>query len=169
MPQVQKGKDANAYFTVELAMVFPIVLLFIVVIAHWTFMLYGRTILSQDAYLLALRGAILSDEEPAEYANTHAAEQFGTQYLGNTRPSASTSIDRRKDMIRVLLTTKTYHRGTSYYGVRANGKWQTQLAWEASYLRPPKRIRLLTRLFDLGSKGLAMKKEDSEKSDAKKE
>ena len=59
-------KMQGAYLTIELSLIFPIILLVIVLVVHWSFMMYDRVIMSQDAYLLALRGAVISDDEPVD-------------------------------------------------------------------------------------------------------
>ena len=72
------SKSQKAYLTVELALIFPVILLVIVLVVHWGFMMYDRVIMSQDAYLFALRGAVISDEEPEQYALENSDWQFGT-------------------------------------------------------------------------------------------
>lgn len=139
----------GAYLTIELSLIFPIILLVIVLVVHWSFMMYDRVIMSQDAYLLALRGAVISDDEPEQYALDNSDWQFGAWYFGSGKPSVQTSSDWLFNNVEVTLSMETYHGGTSYYGINPQGKWASSISWKASYTRPAKRVRLFTRAYDL--------------------
>jgi hypothetical protein len=139
----------GAYLTIELSLIFPIILLVIVLVVHWSFMMYDRVIMSQDAYLLALRGAVISDDEPEQYALDNSDWQFGAWYFGSDKPSVQTSSDWLFNNVEVTLSMETYHGGTSYYGINPQGKWASSISWKASYTRPAKRVRLFTRAYDL--------------------
>lgn len=153
LPSTDKAGDNpklfNAYLTVELSLIFPIILLVIVLVVHWSFMMYDRTIMSQDAYLLALRGAVISDEEPEKYATENGDWQFGGWYFGSPKPSVQTSSDWLFKNVEIQLSMETYHAGTSYYSINPQGKWASSISWKASYLRPARRVRLFTRAYDL--------------------
>ncbi|SHI25888.1 TadE-like protein [Butyrivibrio fibrisolvens DSM 3071] len=143
------SKIQNAYLTVELALIFPVILLVIVLVVHWGFMMYDRVIMSQDAYLLALRGAVISDEEPEQYALENSDWQFGAWYFGSPKPTVQTSSDWLLNTVEVTLSMETYHGGTSYYSINPQGKWASSISWKADYTRPSKRVRLFTRAYDL--------------------
>jgi len=143
------NKALGAYLTVELSLIFPIVLLVIVLVIHWSFMMYDRVIMSQDAYLLALRGAVISDEEPEKYATENSDWQFGSWYFGSPKPTVQTESNWLLSTVKVTLSTETYHAGTSYYSVKAEGSWASSISWTAKYTRPAKRVRLFTRAYDL--------------------
>ena len=142
-------KIQNAYLTIELSLIFPIILLVIVLVVHWGFMMYDRVIMSQDAYLLALRGAVISDKEPEQYALENSDWQFGGWYFGSPTPSVQTSSDWLFNTVEVTLSMETYHGGTSYYSINPQGKWASSISWKADYTRPSKRVRLFTRAYDL--------------------
>lgn len=146
---VIKKKYKNAYLTVELSLIFPIILLVIVLVVHWGFMMYDRTIMSQDAYLLSLRGAIIDDDNPEEYALENSDFQFGSWYFGSPTPTVQTSSSWLLSTVEVTLSMETYHAGTSYYSINPQGKWASSISWKASYTRPAKRVRLFTRVYDL--------------------
>ena len=140
-------KIQGAYLTVELSLIIPIIFLVIVLVVHWGFMMYDRVIMSQDAYLLALRGAVISAEEPEQYALENWL--FGGWYFGSATPSVQTSSDWLFNTVEVTLSMETYHGGTSYYSINPQGKWASSISWKADYTRPAKRVRLFTRAYDL--------------------
>lgn len=60
----------SAYFTVEAALILPIVLLFMTVMIFMAFYSYDRCIIEQSAYEAALRGAGAGIEDAQEAYNT---------------------------------------------------------------------------------------------------
>ena len=56
----------NAYFTVEAAMVMPIVLWVVLFVIYLLFFQYNRCLTDQDVGVLVLRGSILQEESPKE-------------------------------------------------------------------------------------------------------
>jgi|GEM_PF-3081521 len=151
----------NAYFTVELAMIFPIVLLVIVTIIHLAFMMYGRTIMAQDSYILGLRGAILSKDDPAAYTNSSLDAYIGNYYLGNEKPKSSQiNVDSKDKVIKVVLSSKTYHGGTKFENINPFINWIYNQGFEVSYERPVEKIRLFKRVYDIGKIGVSKIKEN---------
>ena len=68
--------EADAYFTVEAALIIPIVLCIFVMIIYLSFYLYDRCVMSQDWYVLSYRQSI--EKGGADRAGRSAAgEQFG--------------------------------------------------------------------------------------------
>ena len=59
-------KKIEGYFTVEAAMVLPIVIAVILMIIYMWFFQYNRCLMEQDTAILALRGSILQAEEKEE-------------------------------------------------------------------------------------------------------
>lgn len=51
-------KEAEAYFTVEAALVMPVVLCIFVMLLYLSFYLYDRCVLAQDCYVLSYRQSI---------------------------------------------------------------------------------------------------------------
>lgn len=68
--------EAEAYFTVEAALVIPVVLGIFVMILYLSFYLYDRCLLSQDCYVLSYRQSIEKGKEDRS-GQEAAAEQFG--------------------------------------------------------------------------------------------
>ena len=59
-PHGDKGrrKEADAYFTVEAAVIVPIVLFLFVMIIYMSFYLYDRCVMTQDFYILSYRQSL---------------------------------------------------------------------------------------------------------------
>lgn len=78
-------KRVGAYFTVEAAMIMPVVLMLIAFMIHLTFYMYNRCVVSQDAYILAFRGSLHCDKEKEEIQQhivKISDEQYGNKYIG---------------------------------------------------------------------------------------
>lgn len=74
--QTADRAEAEAYFTVEAALVIPIVLGIFVMILYLSFYLYDRCLLSQDCYVLSYRQSIEKGKEDRS-GQEAASEQFG--------------------------------------------------------------------------------------------
>ena len=71
-----KRMEAEAYFTVEAALIVPVVVCIFVMIIYLSFYLYDRCVLTQDCYVLSYRQSI--EKGKADRAGTAAAkDQFG--------------------------------------------------------------------------------------------
>lgn len=75
------GKEENAYFTVEAALIFPMALLFTIMMIFLAFYSYDRCILEQSAYEAALRGTG-NHISSAQEANSEAYSAAGTLVEG---------------------------------------------------------------------------------------
>ena len=53
-----KRMEAEAYFTVEAALIVPVVVCIFVMIIYLSFYLYDRCVLTQDCYVLSYRQSI---------------------------------------------------------------------------------------------------------------
>lgn len=58
------NKKVNGYLTVEASFVVPFVLFLYLLVILLAFFLYNRCVISQDLYLLALRGSRFTDQSP---------------------------------------------------------------------------------------------------------
>lgn len=69
--EAQMGKKKlNGYFTVEAALIMPVVICVLSLLCYLGFFMCNRCLLLQDAYILGLRGSLeegLSNEETAAY------------------------------------------------------------------------------------------------------
>ena len=80
----------DAYFTVEAALVIPVVISIIVMVMYLSFYLYDRCVLSQDCYVLCYRQSI--EKGKADRAGREAARaQFGEKLFMLSRFETSSS------------------------------------------------------------------------------
>lgn len=77
-------REIEGYFTVEAAMVLPMVLLTIVLIIYLLFFQYNRCLMEQDIGILALRGAALQagdNEDRMQQLKEEAAGLYSEKYI----------------------------------------------------------------------------------------
>ena len=88
--QNKKMRETDAYFTVEAALVIPIVLGIFVMILYLSFYLYDRCLLSQDCYVLSYRQSI--EKGDADRSGQAAAtERFGQKLFMLSRLETASS------------------------------------------------------------------------------
>ncbi len=150
----RKKEEPGAYFTVEMSLVFPIVLFVMVLLIHFTFYLYGRCILSQDTYLIAFRASILRGEAAEDrtgYIEGIAGTQFGNKYFGHRIPSLE--IEAGDKEVVLHAETEASHRAMSASDLMPVGSWVHGAGARAEIIDPAARIRRIDRIGDV-AKGL---------------
>ncbi len=141
----------RAYFTLEMSLVFPVVLFVMVLLIHFTFYLYGRCILSQDAYMLAFRASVAPDEDIGgdrrSYLESIADHVLGSKYFGNSYPTMEADVS--DEVVRVVLTTEASHRAMSGSSMMPEGSWVHYAGARAEVCDPSARIRMIDRVGDI--------------------
>ena len=141
----------RAYFTLEMSLVFPIVLFVMALLIHFTFYLYGRCILSQDAYTLAFRASVAPDEDTGgdrrSYLESIADHVLGSKYFGNSYPTMEADVSG--EAVRVVLTTEASHRAMSGSALMPDGSWVHYAGARAEVTDPSARIRKIDRVGDI--------------------
>ena len=149
------GRLGKAYFTVEMSLVFPVVLLIMVLLIHFAYFLYGRCLLSQDTYLLAFRASIVDEDklgtDRVSYVQEIADAQFGGKYLGNHRPRAEAEVNGEE--VCVESESEATHRTMSGSSLMPQGSWTYRTGARAEIIDPAARIRRIDRIADV-AKGL---------------
>ncbi len=147
----KRDRWRDAYFTVEMSLVIPIVLFVMVLIIHFALYLYGRCILSQDVYLLAFRASVADEKEigtdRASYLQGIAGAQFGRKYFGNRIPVLD--VEASDSEIRVRGETEASHRAMSGSGLMPLGSWTHGAGARAEITDQPARIRRIDRIGDV--------------------
>ncbi|WP_026505129.1 hypothetical protein [Butyrivibrio sp. NC3005] len=147
---LMKKRNYNGYFTLEMALIFPMILCIIGVAIYVLFMVYGRTIASSDAYLIAHRAAVASPKDPLSYVAANKDKICKSQYVGVESPSVSSESSGILDTsVKVMLKTTTPHPLAHCLGLNIEGIWDVSASWEASTVQPQERVRLFTRVYDL--------------------
>lgn len=144
----------GAYMSVEAAFIVPTAFFIMVFIIYGAFWVYGRCILSQDTYLVAMRAVNFYDYQGygscSDYVRDKADTQFGSKYFGNEKPRVSSEDQGKK----VLVTTKTsaFHNGVSGYFKKLSGKWESEAKAVAKERDFSRKLRKFKRMKDVAKK-----------------
>ena len=138
--------------TLEAALVVPMALCSIVLLIYFAFFLYGRCLLTQDAYILAFRATIRNSPEwednPASYVEAHATDVLGKKYFGNRKPSVSGRFYGRE--VTVEGESQTRHTAMGRYFLKPKEGWNYYVSMTARKREVTKHIRRFKRLKDIG-------------------
>jgi len=119
---------------------------------HAAFYFYGRCLLYQDAYLLALRGSVLKEDVDIKSAvNAEGSGLFGFRYFGNYRPELEIDQNGRKLILRLKNTTL---RGA--FDLVSGSDWEYEASAASDTRNAVGHIRRLTRLSDLAKAAAEM-------------
>lgn len=142
----------KGYMTLEASLIIPMVLCVFALLIYFSYYLYGRCILSQDAYVLAFRASVENSsqwkDDPAGYVAQKAARQAGSKYFGSSFPSFDTSIQGKE--IRVKGRSRARHAAMGRYFLKPKGSWDYEAEGKAKRRNYSGHIRMATRLKDLG-------------------
>lgn len=144
----EKRPGPEAYFTVEAALVMPVVLCMIVMILYLSFYLYDRCILAQDLYILSYRQSI--EKGSAERAGSRAAHEalYGRVFMLaglETEVSAGTSVQVKGN---ASMTVPVF--GLDFFDRQR--RWGLTVEEKAKMTDPPRDFRRVRRLLYLASR-----------------
>ncbi|MBE5828798.1 MAG: pilus assembly protein [Butyrivibrio sp.] len=145
-------KRYKGYMTLEASLLMPMVICILVLLIYFSYYLYGRCIISEDAYILAFRASV-SDKggtsyDPEGYVAEKASEVAGKKYFGNQKPVFEPQVNGKD--VRVVGRSNTRHRAMGGYFLKPKGSWGFEAAGRATKRKYTRHIRLFTRLSDLG-------------------
>lgn len=144
----EKRPGPEAYFTVEAALVIPVVLCMIVMIIYLSFYLYDRCILAQDLYLLSYRQSI--EKGSADRAGSSAAhgQLSGRLFMLaglDTEVSAGSSVRVKGN---AFMTVPVF--GLDFFD--GQSRWNLAVEGKAKKTDPPKDFRRVRRLLYLAAR-----------------
>lgn len=144
----KKRPGPEAYFTVEAALVMPVVLCMIVMIIYLSFYLYDRCILAQDLYLLSYRQSI--EKGSAERAGSSAVYgQIGGRLFMlaglETEAFAGSSVRVSGN---AFMTVPVF--GLDFFD--GQRRWNLAVEERAKKTDPPKDFRRVRRLLYLAAR-----------------
>ena len=123
----------------------PLTFFLIAAIIHVMFYLYGRCLLTQDAYLLALRASLIHDEEKRAASVRQGAEgQFGEKYFGNESLICSVEIPGEDVFAEAGAQTRR-----SGYDLVPDGVWTARARMRARHYNMPAYVRRVARIADI--------------------
>lgn len=140
----------NGYLTLEAAFLVPLAVFLFVFVIHLAFMMSGGTYLVQDAYTLAFRASMTSeDADAAGVVASAAPAQTDHKYFGNTKPEAETSTDGKHVLVKLKMKTNR-----TAFDLAGTPDWKTSFSARAIRVDITKRIRKIDRIADLAKKAL---------------
>lgn len=96
-------KEANAYMTVEISLLFPLVVIILMCIIYMTFYSYNRAIAFQNAAITALygqNGFFLEDEKQHERMYTVLENLNEGQYIAIDKLRQKVSIEKNRYVVK---------------------------------------------------------------------
>ena len=143
----KQGREAEAYFTVEAALLVPVVLCIFVMIIYLSFYLYDRCVMAQDCYVLSYRQSI--EKGGADRAGKAAAgEQLGHKLFMLSRMEAGMS-GGRKICVKVNAVMEPPLFGPDFF--EQGRHWMLGVEEEARKTDPPKDYRRVRRIMNLAA------------------
>ena len=136
--------------TLEASLVMPMVICVMALLIYFSFYLYSRSVLSQDAYTLAFRAGLAAEEtSPEAYVSENQAGVAGRKYFGSTGVSFETEVSGKE--ITVKAKGNTRHAAMGRYFLKPREGWGYSAGAIAKERHYAKHIRRLKRLKDLGN------------------
>ena len=142
----------KGYMTLEAALVIPMVICVITLIILFTYYLYGRCVLSQDAYILAFRASVDKDRYDAAPESTVNAKKdrvVGKKYFGSTKPQFHVTTGASGKEIKVEADARIRAGAMGDYFLKPRSGWEFNAGQKAKCLEQVKHIRRMTRLKDI--------------------
>jgi len=142
---MRKGK-IEGYFTLEAALILPMVLAVISFILYLLFFQYNRCLMEQDMGILALRGALMQVENHADRVQQlqeMAEQQDWDKYLAWEMEEVTLTAGRGKVTV--------MRKGQIRTPFRKEGKeswWSTVAGYENHILSPEAFVRICHRLLN---------------------
>lgn len=140
-------RQEDAYFTVEAALIVPVVICIFVMVMYMSFYLYDRCVMTQDCYVLSYRQSI--------------------EKAGRDRAGDETMLAQSKNRLFMLSNVQIGSSNGRTVEVRANGemepplfglqlfessrKWLIGIEKKARKTDPPKAYRKVRRILNLAA------------------
>ncbi|MDO5476470.1 MAG: hypothetical protein Q4F43_05070 [Eubacteriales bacterium] len=141
----KQGQKADAYFTVEAALLVPVTVCIIVMIMYLCFYLYDRCVLSQDSYVLSYRQSI--EKGGADRAGSGAA---GDQLRGKL--FMLSGLETGCSNGGTIRVSGTASMEPPLFGLDVfshNRRWRLNVEEKAKKTDPPKDYRRVRRILSL--------------------
>lgn len=145
------GIFAEAYFTVEAALVMPVVLCILVMIIYLSFYLYDRCVLAQDCYVLSYRQSIEKGNAD-RISPEKIREQFGEKLF------MLSSLDTGTSAGGTIKVTGNAEMSPPLFGIPAfegENSWKIGVERKAKKTDPPRDYRRVRRLLNLAARAVS--------------
>lgn len=137
--------------TLEASFIVPMIICVFALLIYFSYYLYGRCILSQDAYILAFRASVADEEiygSPENYVYEKSSQVVGKKYFGSATPRFEVASSGKE--IRVHGYSMARHSAMGRYFLKPQSGWEYEAAGRAKSFGYAEHIRKFTRLRDLG-------------------
>ena len=126
----------GAYFTVEAAVIVPVVFCLNIMLLYLMFFMYDRCIMTQDLYTAAYRQSIVRGRSKG------GSKIDESRYL--MLSECSCSVSGGKNVVAAGSGAMTIPFSPPFSGV--NGRWQIQISMKARHTDPPEAFRRFRRV-----------------------
>lgn len=133
-------RNLDGYFTVEAAMVLPVVLGTVILIVYLLFFQYNRCLQEQDVGVLALRGRTLqteNNEERVRLLREHADDLYHEKYIAWESGAIELKLEKGTVNVKQSSQVRFPFGGMSY----VNQTWRTTAEYENRIISPVSFIR----------------------------
>lgn len=141
MKQNAMNKKKNAYFTVEAAMVMPIVVLIQITIFYLLFFQYNRCLMEQDIAALSIRASVLAKEDDwtlLERMKKEAEKVSQNKYIA--WECSSPTIELERNVICIGQKCQQIFPFLNVEWQREN-IWQSTIAYKVDRISPMEVVR----------------------------
>lgn len=143
----KRGAEAEAYFTVEAALIVPVVLCIFVMIIYLSFYLYDRCVMAQDCYVLSYRQSI--EKGGADRAGKAAAGELLRQKIFMLRRMETGMSGGKRICVKVNAVMEPPLFGLDFFDRERH--WTLGVEERARKTDPPKDYRRVRRLLNLAA------------------
>lgn len=137
----------GAYFTLEAALIFPIVLSVVLLVIYLLFYEYDRCLMEQDMGALSLYGATVQAEDNEARMRLLAARKnalYEEKYIAWNNGEVSMRLEKGKIQVERTGTLLFPFLGMSFWS--SDSSWGTTVKYESAVMSPAAMIRNWRRL-----------------------
>lgn len=137
----------KGYFTVEAALVIPLMLGVILLLMHMMLFQYNRCLLEQDIGILAFRGTVLTAEHNSDLAaklQEQAERLYLDKYIGFIRKDIRIKVGQGS--ISVSTEGKQEAFSNNMIPGIAGAEWKTEVSYQNKQLSPTIFVRVCRRI-----------------------
>lgn len=140
-------RNTGAYFTVEAALIMPMVLGTVLLIVYLMFFQYDRCLMEQDLGALMLKGVVFQaadNEQRMKELKMQECEIDRNKYIAWEVEEAELKLERSRIYVKQRGYLQFPFRGWNFWG--ENSIWETEIVYENAVRSPTSIIRKYRKL-----------------------
>ena len=143
----KKSRKTDAYFTVEAALVLPVVIGVILLVVYMLFFQYDRCLMEQEAGALSVRGCAMQLEDGEELVRQLVlqASTSDKAYLAWDKEDARIRLQKNQLKVECSGELKFPFRGLAFWG--GDNIWESRVVYESHRLKPVDFIRNYNKIM----------------------